>query len=107
MWERYHTAEGCGGCALKITELRLFRVEGDGPAWAFEDRAVESLDLYPSQGGVSAGARSVASGLRAAYVDHGPERPHVRRVRASPGSNPLVRVAGGSAAGKLTGTGAG
>ena len=47
----------------------MFRVGGEGPAWAFEDRAVESLDLYPSQGGVSAGARSVASGLRATYVE--------------------------------------
>jgi len=57
------------GVALKIIELRLFRVEGDGPAWAFEDRAVEALDLYPSHGTLSAGARSVPSALRATYVE--------------------------------------
>lgn len=68
MWERYHTRTIQGG-ALKITEIRLFRVEGDGPAWTFEDRAVEALDLYPSVGTLSAGARSVPSALRATYVE--------------------------------------
>jgi L-alanine-DL-glutamate epimerase-like enolase superfamily enzyme len=56
---------------MKITEIRLFRVEGAGPAWTFEDRAVEALDLYPSQGTLSAGARSVPSALRATYVEVG------------------------------------
>jgi L-rhamnonate dehydratase len=59
------------GSALKITELRLFRVEGYGPAWAFEDRAVEALDLYPSHGPVFAGARSAPSRLHATYVEVG------------------------------------
>ena len=54
---------------MKITELRLFRVEGDGPAWAFEDRAVAALDRYPSLGGPAAGARSVPSALSATYVE--------------------------------------
>ena len=54
---------------MKITELRLFRVEGDGPAWSFEDRAIESLDLYPGHGTPPTGARSVPSGLRATYVE--------------------------------------
>lgn len=54
---------------MKITELRLFRVEADGPAWAFEDRAVEALDLYPGLGRPSAGARSVSSSLSATYVE--------------------------------------
>ncbi|HET7928616.1 MAG TPA: hypothetical protein VFM40_03610, partial [Actinomycetota bacterium] len=57
------------GCALKITEIRLFVVEGDGPAWSLEDRAIESLDLYPAHGTLSTGARSVPSGLRATYVE--------------------------------------
>src|SRR5262245_55668256 len=33
---------------MKITDVRLFRVEGEAPAWEFEDRSVEPLDLYPS-----------------------------------------------------------
>jgi L-rhamnonate dehydratase len=57
------------GIRLKITELRLFRVEGEGPAWEFEDRAVEALDRYASHGGVAAGARSVHSALSATYVE--------------------------------------
>jgi L-alanine-DL-glutamate epimerase-like enolase superfamily enzyme len=36
---------------------------------AFEDRAVEALDRYPSLGAFAAGARSVSSRLRATYVE--------------------------------------
>ena len=56
--------------------MRLFRVEGRGPAWTFEDRAVEQLDLYPDHVRATAGAGDVDTHLRAWYVtietDEGP-----------------------------------
>lgn len=54
---------------MKITDVRLFRVEGEGPAWVFEDRSVEPLDLYPSHVGPSAGAGDASSRLAATYVE--------------------------------------
>jgi L-alanine-DL-glutamate epimerase-like enolase superfamily enzyme len=61
---------------VKITAVRLFRVEGRGPAWAFENRAVEQLDLYPDHAGATAGAGDVDAPLTAWYVaidtDDGP-----------------------------------
>lgn len=54
---------------MKITDVRLFRVEGEGPAWVFEDRSVEPLDLYPSHVGPSAGAGDTSSRLAATYVE--------------------------------------
>ncbi|HZN42863.1 MAG TPA: enolase C-terminal domain-like protein [Actinomycetota bacterium] len=54
---------------MKITDVRLFRVEGEGPAWVFEDRSVEPLDLYPSHVGPSAGAGDASSQLAATYVE--------------------------------------
>lgn len=54
---------------MKITDVRLFRVEGEGPPWVFEDRSVEPLDLYPSHVGPSAGAGDASSRLAATYVE--------------------------------------
>jgi L-rhamnonate dehydratase len=54
---------------MKITEVRLFRVEGEGPAWEFEDRAVEALDLYPSHVKATAGGGDAPSRLSATYVE--------------------------------------
>lgn len=54
---------------MKISDIRLFRVEGEGPAWEFEDRAVEALDLYPDHVRATAGADDVPSRLRATYVE--------------------------------------
>ena len=44
---------------VRITAVRLFRVEGRGPAWTFENRAVEQLDLYPDHERATAGAGDV------------------------------------------------
>lgn len=44
---------------MKIADIRLFRVDGEGPAWEFEDRAVEALDLYPDHVAVVADAESL------------------------------------------------
>lgn len=56
--------------------MRLFRVEGRGPAWTFEDRAVEQLDLYPDHVLATAGAGDVGTHLTAWYLtietDDGP-----------------------------------
>ncbi len=54
---------------MNIWDVRLFRVEGQGPAWEFEDRAVEALDLYPSHVRASAGAGDAPSDLSAVYVE--------------------------------------
>jgi L-alanine-DL-glutamate epimerase-like enolase superfamily enzyme len=61
---------------LRITAVRLSRVEGRGPAWTFEDRAVEQLDLYLDHVRATAGAGDVGTHLTAWYVtietDEGP-----------------------------------
>jgi L-alanine-DL-glutamate epimerase-like enolase superfamily enzyme len=54
---------------MKITDVRLFRVEGEGPAWALEDRAVEALDLYRPRGEAMTGAGNVPAHLTATYVE--------------------------------------
>jgi L-rhamnonate dehydratase len=54
---------------VKVVEVRLFRVEGEGPAWTFDDRAVEALDLYPDHVRATAGAGDVATKVRATYVE--------------------------------------
>ena len=54
---------------MKIADVRLFRVEGEGPAWEFEDRAVEALDLYPDHVRATAGAGDVPTRLVARYVE--------------------------------------
>jgi L-alanine-DL-glutamate epimerase-like enolase superfamily enzyme len=54
---------------VKIVEVRLFRVEGEGPAWTFDDRAVEALDRYPDHLRPTAGAGDVPTHLRATYVE--------------------------------------
>jgi len=54
---------------MKIDEVRLFLVEGEGPAWEFEDRAVESLDRYPDHLRPTAGAGDVPTHLVARYVE--------------------------------------
>jgi L-rhamnonate dehydratase len=54
---------------VKIVEVRLFGVEGEGPAWTFDDRAVEALDLYPDHVRATAGAGDVPTHLRASYVE--------------------------------------
>lgn len=54
---------------MKIVEVRLFGVEGEGPSWTFDDRAVEALDLYPDHVRATAGAGDVPTHLRASYVE--------------------------------------
>jgi L-alanine-DL-glutamate epimerase-like enolase superfamily enzyme len=54
---------------VKITEVRVFRVEGEGPAWEFEDRSVESLDLYPGLARATAGAGDAPTHITATYVE--------------------------------------
>jgi L-rhamnonate dehydratase len=54
---------------VKIADIHLFRVEGERPAWEFEDRAVEALDLYPNHVRATAGADSVPGRLHATYVE--------------------------------------
>jgi L-rhamnonate dehydratase len=54
---------------VKIVEVRLFGVEGEGPSWTFDDRAVEALDLYPDHVRATAGAGDVPTHLRASYVE--------------------------------------
>ena len=58
-----------GMSAMKITAVRSFRVEGEGPAWEFEDRSVESLDRYPGHVQAAAGARDAPTHLSASYVE--------------------------------------
>jgi hypothetical protein len=53
---------------VRITAVRLFRVEGRGPAWTFEDRAVEQLDLFADHMSSTAGAADVGTHLAAWYV---------------------------------------
>ena len=79
MWERYHPRDAklihCRAQTcfqdeeVKIADIRLFRVQGEGPAWEFEDRAVEALDLYPDHVRATAGADDTSSRLRATYVE--------------------------------------
>lgn len=61
---------------MEIAAVRLFRLEGRGPAWTFENRAVEQLDLYPEHVRATAGAGEVGSHLTAWYLtietDDGP-----------------------------------
>jgi L-rhamnonate dehydratase len=54
---------------VKIADVHTFAVEGDGPAWTFDDRSVEALDLYPDHLRASTGAGDVSARLRAAYVE--------------------------------------
>lgn len=54
---------------MKIAAVRLFRVEGEGPAWTFDDRSVEALDLYPDHVRAVAGADDAPSHLSASYVE--------------------------------------
>ena len=54
---------------MRIDEVRLSRVEGEAPAWEFEDRAVESLDRYPDHVRPTAGAGDVPTHLEARYVE--------------------------------------
>jgi L-rhamnonate dehydratase len=54
---------------MKITAVGLFRVDGAAPAWPFEDRSVEALDLYPEHGEAKAGPRDVPTHLSASYVE--------------------------------------
>jgi len=61
--------DGRRGDAVKITEVRLFRVEGEGPAWAFEDRSVEPLDLHRRHVPVTAGAGDGPTHVSASYVE--------------------------------------
>src|SRR5262249_4117721 len=60
---------GPGGNPLKIVDVRLFLVEAEGPAWDFDDRAVEALDLYPDHLRATAGAGDVPPHLTARYVE--------------------------------------
>jgi L-rhamnonate dehydratase len=54
---------------MKITDVRLFRVDGEGPAWSFESRSVEPLDRYPDHRQATAGAGDVGSAITARYVE--------------------------------------
>lgn len=54
---------------MRIEEVRLFRVEGDGPAWEFEDRSVEALDLYQEHVRATAGAGDAPTRIVARYVE--------------------------------------
>jgi L-rhamnonate dehydratase len=54
---------------MRITDVRLFRVEGEGPAWEFEDRSVEALDLYPEHVRATAGAGDASTRVVARYVE--------------------------------------
>jgi L-rhamnonate dehydratase len=54
---------------MKVTNVRLIRVEGAAPSWPFEDRSVEPLDLYPRRGGEGADRAGDAGRLRASYVE--------------------------------------
>lgn len=53
---------------VKVTGVRLFRVEGQGPAWTFEDRVVEALDVYPDHVRATAGAGDAPTQIAASYV---------------------------------------
>jgi L-rhamnonate dehydratase len=54
---------------VRVTEVRVFRVEGEGPAWEFEGRSVEPLDLYRSDARATAGAGDVSTHVSASYVE--------------------------------------
>lgn len=54
---------------MRIAAVRLFRVEGEGPQWTFDDRVVEALDLYPDQVLATARAGDARGPLRASYVE--------------------------------------
>jgi L-alanine-DL-glutamate epimerase-like enolase superfamily enzyme len=54
---------------VRITAVRQFRVEGDGPAWSFENRSVEALDLYGDHVRATAGAGEAMTKLSASYLE--------------------------------------
>lgn len=54
---------------MKIEDVRLFSVEGDGPAWVFDDRSVESLDRYPDHVRPTAGAGDLPTKIVHRYVE--------------------------------------
>lgn len=54
---------------MRIQDVRLVMVEGEGPGWAFEDRAVESLNRYPDHVTSTAGAGDVPTRVVAHYVE--------------------------------------
>jgi L-alanine-DL-glutamate epimerase-like enolase superfamily enzyme len=54
---------------MRIAEVRLFRVEGEGPAWELEDRCVEPIDLYPEHARPTAGAGDAPTRVVARYVE--------------------------------------
>ena len=66
---------------MKVTAVRLFRVEGQGPAWTFEDRAVEALDLYADHVRATAGAGDAPAHLTAWYVTIDDRRRPIGPVR--------------------------
>ena len=53
---------------VKIAGVRLFQVQGEGPALVFDDRVVEPLDLYAAHRGATGGAGDAPSHLSAVYV---------------------------------------
>ncbi|MGZ8662536.1 MAG: enolase C-terminal domain-like protein [Actinomycetota bacterium] len=61
--------ESTGGDVVRVVVVRLFRVEGEGPAWTFEDRSVEALDRYPDHVRATAGAGDSPTHLGASYVE--------------------------------------
>jgi L-rhamnonate dehydratase len=54
---------------MRIADVRLLRVVGQGPSWEFEDRVVEALDRYPGHVSATAGAGDVPDRLIARYVE--------------------------------------
>lgn len=54
---------------MRVADVRMFRVEGEGPAWEFEDRSVEALDLYPGHVRATAGAGDAPTRVVARYVE--------------------------------------
>jgi L-alanine-DL-glutamate epimerase-like enolase superfamily enzyme len=54
---------------MKIEDVRLFSVEGVGPAWVFDDRSVESLDRYPDHVRPTAGAGDLPTRIVHRYVE--------------------------------------
>jgi L-rhamnonate dehydratase len=57
------------GCVMKIAAVRLFQVEGEVPAWTFEDGAVAAMDLYPDHITATAAIGDAATHLCASYVE--------------------------------------
>jgi L-rhamnonate dehydratase len=54
---------------MKIVAVRLFRVEGDGPPWTFDDRSVQASDLYTDLAPVTQAAADNPRFLSASYVE--------------------------------------